>query len=150
MNKQFIIIPLVSAGEIKFGMEREKVRGILGNYSEYRNRQEDSNTADCFDICQVFYNENDCVEFIMFHALDKIELKYENKILTKMSKDELISFLLSLDENISFDADMERCESNAFGIACYFVRDIYIDEEGNENEFDRVETISVSIEDYWK
>ena len=150
MNKQFIITPLVSVGEINFGMKRDKVREILGDYSEYKNHQEDSNTADCFDICQVFYDESDGVEFIMFHELDKIELKYENKILTKMSKNELISFLLSLDENVSFDADMERYESNAFGIAYYFVRDIYFDKKGNETEFDRVETISFSIKDYWK
>jgi hypothetical protein len=37
-----------------------------------------------------------------------------------------------------------------FGIACYFVRDVQFDEEGNETEFDKVETISIAVKDYWK
>ena len=150
MINQYIITPLISVGRIKFGMERNKVREILGEYSEYRNRQEDNNTADCFDTCQVFYNENNGVEFIMFHALDKIELQCRNEILSKMSKDELISFLKGLDENIRFDDDMERFESNSFGIACYVTQDIQFDENGNEIEFDKVETISFAIKNYWK
>ena len=153
MNKQFIIDPLVSVGEIKFGMERGKVRGILGEYSEYRNQQEDINTADCFKICQVFYNENNAVEFIMFHVLDKVELIWDKKFLTKMTKLEIIDFFSELDENLfieNYGYGIIGIESNLLGIACYFVKDISSDADGNEIEVDKVETISIAVKNYWK
>ena len=110
MTKQFLIKPLISVGEIKFGMKRNEVRSILGNYSEYKNRQTDTNTADCFDICQVSYNKDNCVEFIMFHELSEVELKCGNKILTKMTKDELILYISEIDKDIDLEKAIELKE----------------------------------------
>ena len=150
MNKQFVITQNVSVGKIEFGMERTKVREILGECSEYRNRQEDDNTADCFDICQVFYSKNNTVEFIMFHTLDKIDLVWDKKILTSMSKFELISFFLELDKDLfieDYGHGTISIESNTLGVACYFGKNICFHNDGNE--FDKVETISIGIKDYW-
>ncbi|MCL1981958.1 MAG: hypothetical protein FWG53_02540 [Clostridiales bacterium] len=147
--RKFAIKPLISVGEIKFGMDRSSVREILGDYSEYRNRPEDVNTADSFDICQVFYSESDGVEFIMFHELDDIELRWGNQALNNMTKDELVSFFTLLDDNLSIEADMVSFESNKLGVACYFVKDIDFDEDDNEIEFEKVETISFAIKDFW-
>ena len=148
--KQFTIKPLYSVGNIKFGMERSKVRELLGGYSEYKNRQDDSNTADCFDICHVFYNESNGVEFVMFHMLDEIEIMWENKTLNHMAKGELIALFQTLDENLVIEADGVSFESNKLGIACYFEMDIRFGEDGNEEEFEKLETISVAVENYWR
>jgi hypothetical protein len=153
MNKSFNIIPLVCAGGIKFGMKRSKVRELLGNYSEYKNHPEDTNTADCFDVCHVFYSEADDAEFIMFHALDKIELLWNGEVLTAKSKNELVSFFAGLDETLSvedYGQGAISIESNELGVACYFSEDIDFDEEGNETAIDKVETISVAVKNYWK
>jgi hypothetical protein len=147
--KQFIIEPLHSVGDIKFGMERSKVREFLGSYAEYKNNQEDNNTADCFDVCHVFYDESNRVEFVMFHALDNVELKWGNRLLNRMTKDELLEYFSEIDANLTVEPDGESIESNKFGIACYFVTDICFDEEDNEEEFEKLETISVAIENYW-
>ena len=154
MTRQFIINPLISVGEIQFGMDRRKVREILGEYSEYRNREEDVNTADSFDICHVFYSESDKVEFIMFHTFDDIELKWDSQELTKMTKPELVSLFSSLDEKLSYEYDYYETNivsivSNALGIACYFETDVDFDEDDNEIETDIVATISFAIKDFW-
>jgi hypothetical protein len=155
MMRQFIIKPLISVGEIEFGMDRSKVREILGEYAEYRNREEDVNTADSFDLCHVFYSEINKVEFIMFHSLDDIELLWENQELTKMTKAELVSYFTLLDENLSFEYDYHETNivsivSNALGLACYFEKDFDFDEDDNEIETDIVATISFAIKDFWK
>ncbi|MCL1809040.1 MAG: hypothetical protein FWG42_04620 [Clostridiales bacterium] len=151
--RQFVIKPLVSVGDIEFGMDRREAREILGECEEYRNRPEDVNTADSFDICQVFYSESDKVEFIMFHELDGIELRWGDQMLNEMTKDELFSFFTPLDESLSVEDDVEgdmvSFESNALGVACYFVKDIDYDEDDNEIEFEKVETISFAVENFW-
>jgi len=148
--KQFVISPLISVGEVEFGIDRSKAREILGDYSEYRNNPDDINTADCFDVCQVFYNERNGVEFVMFHELDDVELIWEDQILNKMTKMELFSYFMLLDVNLRIEDDMVSFESNELGVACYFVEDICFDEDDNEIEFDKVETISFAVKDFWK
>jgi len=147
--QKFIIKPLVAVGNINFGMERSEARKILGDYSEYKNRQTDINTADCFAVCQVFYDDNNCVEFIMFHNLNDIELQWEDRIISDMTKDELISFFSERDDNLDIEIGTVSFESNKLGVACYFVKDVYFDAEENEIEFDKVETISFAGENYW-
>jgi len=150
--KKFDIIPLISVGEIKFGMERDKVREILGTFKEYKNRKEDNNTADCFELCQVFYDDNNCAEFIMFHNLDNVELVYKNNVLSKMEKSDIILFFSNLDENLlveDYGQGIISIESNVYGIACYFVKDIILENDGTEKEIDKIETISVAVKNYW-
>jgi len=153
MKKVFIITPLVSVGDIKIGMNRVKVRENLGNYSEYRNSKEDSNTADCFDICQVFYDKNDCVECIMFHSLDKIKLFWEDVCLTDMTKPDIILFFTKIDKDLfieDYGYSIISIESNALGFACYFQTDVIFNDDGNETVIDKIESISVAVKDYWK
>ena len=153
MKKQFLITPTVSVGEIMFGMDRDAVRDILVHHSEYKNHQEDGNTADCFETCQVFYNEENKAEFVMFHALDEVELLWGENSLTDMTKDQLVCFFSALDPDIfieDYGYGIISIESNLLGVACYFVKDIATDESGNEVEIDKVETISVAVKDYWQ
>ena len=153
MKKQFLITPTVSVGEIMLGMDRDDVRGILLDYSEYKNQHDDGNTADCFEICQVFYNDENKAEFIMFHALDEVELLWGESLLTDMTKDQLVCFFSALDPDIfveDYGYGIISIESNRLGVACYFVKDIETDESGNDVEVDKVETISVAVKDYWK
>jgi len=153
MKKVFIITPLVSIGDIKFGMSRVNVRETLGTFSEYKNNKKDNNTVDCFDICQAFYDENDCVECTMFHSLDKIKLFWQDVCLTDLTKPSLISFFSKSDENLfieDYGYGVISIESNALGFACYFQPDVIFDDEGNETVVDKIESISVAVKDYWK
>jgi hypothetical protein len=91
----------------------------------------------------------------MFHTFDDIELKWESNVLSKMTKDELISFFTHLDENLSFEYDYYETNivsivSNALGVACYFEKDIDFDEDDNEIESDIVATVSFATKDFWK
>jgi len=151
--KKISVTPLVSAGEIKFGMERVRAREILGNFSEYKNHPDDTNTADCFELCHLFYGNDDIVEFIMFYRLDKVEISWGEKILTNMSKAELVDFFSKIDMELSvenYGYGIVSFASNSLGIACSFMEDLEFDEDGNEAEIEKVETISLAVRDYWK
>ena len=153
MKKQFDINPFISVGEIKFGMMCSEVREKLGEYSDYKNRAKGNKTADCFDLCHVFYDEEQCAEFIVFHALDEINLFWEANALSEMTKQKLISFFSERDNNLlveDYGHGIVGIRSNQFGIACYFTKNISTDEAGSEMEIDKVETISIAAKNYWK
>ena len=150
MIRRFEVTPTRSVGDIGFGMKRSEVRSLLGGFSEYRNRPKDKNTADCFDICQAFYSDDDDLEFIMFHELDDIELKCEGKTLNKMTKDELFSLFKKLDPDISIETGNVSFESNKLGVACFFENESVTGPDGKRHDIDKLETISFAIKDFWK
>jgi len=51
-------IPLKSVNGIKFGMKREEVRKLLGEYEEFKKSVLSTNTTDDFGYCHVYYNKN--------------------------------------------------------------------------------------------
>jgi hypothetical protein len=148
--KKFVINSCVSVGEIKLGMERDEARKLLGKFEEDYN-----DIADLFDVCKALYNDNDKLEFVEFHisGVDNFEIIFQDKILNKMSQDELISFFESMDQDLfieNYGSGIASIISNEFGIACSFKVDIEFDEDGNDTEVILLETISVAIKDYWK
>ena len=61
---RFDAVPIVGVNEVKFGINREKVRSLLRAATEFYNFDDDINTTDDFWFCLVFYNENNECEAI--------------------------------------------------------------------------------------
>ena len=61
---RFDAVPTVGVNEVKFGMNREKVRSLLGAATEFYKFDDDINTTDDFGFCHVFYDENNECEAI--------------------------------------------------------------------------------------
>ncbi len=69
--KQIQVKPLVSVGDIRFGMERAKVRSILGTAEEFKKTSSSKNTTDDFGFCHVYYDENDkCIAVELFNDVE--------------------------------------------------------------------------------
>ncbi len=78
--------PLISVGEVEFGMPREKVRQLFGAYSEFRKTPNSVKTTDAFSFCHVFYDDNDCCEAIeIFDA----EVYINDRLIFPCSLDEV-------------------------------------------------------------
>ena len=69
---RFDAVPTVSVNGVTFGMSREKVRSLLGTATEFYKCKDDVNTIDDFEVCHVFYDENDKCE--------AIEIFYESEV----------------------------------------------------------------------
>ena len=69
---RFDAVPTVSVNGVTFGMSREKVRSLLGTATEFYKCKDDINTTDDFEVCHVFYDENDKCE--------AIEIFYESEV----------------------------------------------------------------------
>ena len=75
---RFDAVPTVGVNEVKFGMNREKVRSLLGAATEFYKFDDDINTTDDFGFCHVFYDENNECEAI--EIFDEAEV-YVNGLL---------------------------------------------------------------------
>ena len=51
-------IPTKSVSEVEFGMNRERVRTLLGDAIEFYKFEDDINTTDDFGFCHVFYDKD--------------------------------------------------------------------------------------------
>ena len=78
---RFDAVPTTGVNEVKFGMNREEVRRLLGWATEFYKFDDDVNTTDDFGFCHVFYDDNtECEEIEIFE-------KKRLEILSKMMKD---------------------------------------------------------------
>lgn len=89
MKKTFTINPFSSVGKISFGANRDEVRNILGQFTEFRKTRFSKNTTDDFGGLHVYYNEGDTVDAIELFPIDTLVL-YKKKDLFGLSKEELI------------------------------------------------------------
>ena len=69
-------VPLKSIGPVIFGMSREKVRRILGNYEEFRKSRFSRNTTDDFSFCHVYYDTANQVNAVEFFG-NEIEILFD-------------------------------------------------------------------------
>ena len=87
---RFDAVPTVRVNGVKFGMNREKVRSLLGAATEFYKFDDDINTTDDFGFCHVFYDENDKCEAIEIFDFFQLILKRQKKrleILRRTMKD---------------------------------------------------------------
>lgn len=119
--------PLISVGEVEFGMPREKVRQLFGAYSEFRKTPNSAKTTDAFSFCHVFYDVNDCCEAIeIFDA----EVFINRQKVFPCSTSEIESLLpnfseeygsyLDIDRSIGIYAPDDQAESILFGCNGYY------------------------------
>ena len=55
---RFDAVPTTGVNEVKFGMNREEVRRLLGSATEFYKFDDDVNTTDDFGFCHVFYESS--------------------------------------------------------------------------------------------
>lgn len=113
--KEITVVPLKSVGNISFGMERSKVREILGDYKEFKKSKLSINTTDDFNICHVYYDKNNQCEAVEF--FQGIAIKIENEIVFPARFNEICSKLKTLDCNLEIEKD--TCTSIKYSIGVY-------------------------------
>lgn len=97
---RFDAVPTTGVNEVKFGMNREEVRRLLGSATEFYKFDDDVNTTDDFGFCHVFYDDNNECEAIeifdeaevyvnglLIFQLTLRQRKKRLEILSKMMKD---------------------------------------------------------------
>lgn len=114
--KKYTWKPLESIGHIIFSDNRENIRSLLGEYTEFKKTEFSKNTTDDFGYCQIFYDtENNCeaVEF----SVNATIIVYSDTFLTDLNFEEAKKFLQARDEKIEISTD--NITSKALGIAVY-------------------------------
>ena len=71
-RKIITVVPQEKVGDVSFGMTRDEVRGIFGDYTEFNKTKMSKSTTDDFGFCQVFYNDNKCEAVELFDTADVI------------------------------------------------------------------------------
>ena len=122
------VIPTVSVNNIKFGMNRESVRSLLGNAEEFYKTAYDTNAADDFGFCHVFYYDNDQCEaieifneaevYINGTLLFPVDLDTAKTIIEDFELDD--DGLISYSKSIGIYAPDGEMESILFGKEGYY------------------------------
>ena len=122
------VVPTSKVGKVEFGMNREEVRALLGEATEFYKFEDDSNTTDDFGFCHVFYNQdnkceaveifNDAEVFcndILIFPTDFITAK---KAISDFEEDD--EGLISHSQSIGIYAPDGEMESILFGKTGYY------------------------------
>ena len=122
------VIPTVSVNNVKFGMDREAVRSLLGNAEEFYKTAYDTNATDDFGFCHAFYDDNDQCEAIeIFNEAEvyvngtllfPVELDSAKLIIDDFEQDD--DGLISYSKSIGIYAPDGEMESILFGKDGYY------------------------------
>ena len=127
--KKINVIPLESINNIKFGLNREKVRDLMGDYKEFKKSKFSKNTSDDFGFCHVYYNLlNECEAFEFFGDEISIFIKDKQVYPSKISEikhlfDDLKEdngSLVSKSKSVGVYASGDNIESILFGVKDYY------------------------------
>ncbi len=120
--------PLKKVDKIEFGMERDAVRKLYGEYEEFKKSEYSENTTDDFGNFHVYYDENNKCEAV--EIFDDVEVTVNGEIIfpVKIEEAEKIesSFvrdeegLISIEKSIGIYAPDENMESVLFGKKGYY------------------------------
>ena len=120
--------PLKKVDKIEFGMERDVVRKLYGEYEEFKKSEYSENTTDDFGNFHVYYDENNKCEAV--EIFDDVEVTVNGEIIfpVKIEEAEKIesSFvrdeegLISIEKSIGIYAPDEDMESILFGKKGYY------------------------------
>lgn len=108
-------IPYKSVGTAEFGMARDSVRKIFGNYSEFRKSELSKNTTDDFGFIQAYYDDDDMLEAIECFGENQIILNNEDIMI--MNANHLMSFLKN--QSIEYLTDEIGIQSDSIGLSAY-------------------------------
>ena len=122
------VIPTVSVNNVKFGMDREAVRSLLGNAEEFYKTADDTNSTDDYGFCHVFYDDNNKCEAIeIFNEAEvyvngtllfPVELDSAKLIIDDFEQDD--DGLISYSRSIGIYAPDGYMESILFGKKGYY------------------------------
>ena len=122
------VIPTVSVNNVKFGMDREAVRSLLGSAEEFYKTADDTNATDDFGFCHVFYDDNDQCEAIeIFNEAEvyvngtllfPVDLDSAKLIIDDFLQDD--DGLISYSKSIGIYAPYGDMESILFGKEGYY------------------------------
>ena len=127
--KNIQVKPLETVNGIEFGSNREKVRELFGDYTEFKKSKFSKNTTDDFGYCHVFYNlQNECEAFEFFG--DDIIVSVENQQFYPSTISNIKNVLQDLKEeagslickklSIGITTDNGKVESILFGNKGYY------------------------------
>ena len=125
---RFDAVPTVGVNEVKFGMNREKVRSLLEAATEFYKFDDDINTTDDFEVCHVFYDENDKCEAIEIFYESEVyvngslifptDFETAKKVIEDFEED--ADGLISISKSIGIYAPYGNMEGILFGKAGYY------------------------------
>jgi len=102
-------------GLVKFGMERKRVREILGDFKEFKKTKYSINTTDDFADCHVFYNKENLCEAIEIFKEAKVLI--DGTDLFKLSYEDFKRLLLKYDSDLKITDD--SITSKKIGVSVY-------------------------------
>lgn len=112
---EIVVRLLESVGDITFGMERSKVREILGEHKEFKKSKFSKNTTDDFGICHVYYDlEDKCMAIELFKG---ITIKIGEQIILPNEFEVVCNILSNIDKELEVDTD--GCMSINYSIGVY-------------------------------
>lgn len=113
--KSLEFIPYKSIGTAEFGMVRDSIREIFGDYSEFRKNELSKNTTDDFGFIHAYYDNDNMLEAIECFGEAKITL--HNEDIMKMNANQLETFLDK--ESIDYFKDEIGIQSDSIGLSAY-------------------------------
>ena len=102
---EFIIIPLEKAGPVSLGMKRQEVRDALNvPVRSFKKTSTSAATTDGFleNAFQVFYDENDCAEYIELSHSGLFIAFYKGVSVFETEADDLVA-LVSQDASVDLN-----------------------------------------------
>lgn len=126
---KWIVKPLVSVGDIAFGMERESVRKLFHEkYKEFRKTKLSKNTTDDFGRFHVYYNEQDKVDAV--EIFEGVQLQLDGKVIFPVNTSNIPSAIPGIQQDgfsythaaksIAIEANSSAAESILIGSEGYF------------------------------
>ena len=125
-------IPTVGGNEVKFGMNREQVRSLLGASTEFYKIKDDVNTTDDFGFCHVFYDENneceaieifnECEVYVNGLLIFPTDFDTAKKVIGDFEQDD--DGLISISKSIGIYAPNGIMESILFAKEDYYTNDV--------------------------
>ena len=118
-------IPLKKVGKIKFGMSRDEVRNLLGEYKEFKKNKFSKSKTDNFGVCHIFYDSNGKCEAIEIFNDINVSINgkkvFPNNISALSSIASDFNGKISKEKSIGVEVDDNgNGKSITFGVAGYF------------------------------
>lgn len=129
-----------SIGNIKIGMTRQEVNDLYNDLTEWREipfGYDHEVVYDCNDDFQILYDQNNCVEFILCMAPEKMVMhgKHLNEEITYQ---DLLSIAKKTDD-VDEDSEGFTCDSLGFGV-CFTE-----DDDGKP----LIDNVQIVKKDFW-
>lgn len=133
MDKNIIVIPYKSVGNLNFGMKREEVRKIMGEYNEIPKSLYADNSSDSFCNSKIdcYYDKSDILYGIIIS--NEFNVILDGKTILPLSEEE---FAKMFDDAILNYDDESMTWVKSVGITAY-------NYDGN------VSTLTIGTEDFY-